>query len=374
MITSQQVLHLANLRSPDHLISSLYLRLWPDPRMHQTQLKDLIRDATEELRRGDRPPEKRRTVGADLKKVQDFVESIGTPSRHALVVFSCAAEELWEVFFLSRPVRDLLVLDSSAYIRPLTGILDQYRRVCTLLVDRTHARICEVFMGEIEEQTEILSSIPPGSEERRPHVATEKKTERHIQEHLHDHVRKVADQVFLHFRRRGFDWLLVGGHDEAVSELERTLHSYLRKRLKKTFRMDLKSSPKEVLDKTLELEHEVKKDEDRALVSRLAESLEPGGLGVTGIEETLSVLHEGRVHTLLVEEGYSQRGAYCPKCGFMGLLAGSCPMCGGAMSSVPDIVDEAIAAAIDQSCEVSHVTPGCGLAVLGSMGALLRYR
>ncbi len=49
-------------------------------------------------------------------------------------------------------------------------------------------------------------------------------------------------------------------------------------------------------------------------------------------------------------------------------------MCSGAMSAVPDIVDEAVAAAIDQNCEVVQITPGYGLHALGGIGALLRYK
>jgi peptide subunit release factor 1 (eRF1) len=156
--------------------------------------------------------------------------------------------------------------------------------------------------------------------------------------------------------------------------METTMHSYLRGRLKRTFRMDLESNLKRVLDKTLELEEDVKKEEDRFLVSCLADSLKPGRLGVSGIHETLSSLFEGSVHTLLVEEGFSQEGALCFKCGFMGLNASLCPICHESMTRVPDIVDEAVASAIDQNGEVFHITPGCGLREFGSIGALLRYK
>ncbi len=92
------------------------------------------------------------------------------------------------------------------------------------------------------------------------------------------------------------------------------------------------------------------------------------------MDQTLLSLYVGNVHILLVEEGFSQEGALCFKCGFMGLKAGSCPICHEIMTPVPDIVDEAVAAAFHQNCEVFHINPGCGLKELGGMGALLRYR
>jgi peptide chain release factor subunit 1 len=356
-------------------MSSLYLRLWPDKRIHQTKLKDLLRKKLGEFGQRDHSlPEERQWIEKDLIKIKGFVETLLESPHKGLVIFSCTAEEVWEVFFLAQPVRDQLVLDSSAYIRPLTSILDQYRRACTLLVDRTRARIFEVFMGEIEEQTEIFTNVPSKVREGGWYGLSERKIERHIKHHLHDHLKQVSDQTFIHFGKKGFDWLFLGGQIEVLPQMENTLHSYLRKKLKRTFRMDLSSDTKAVLDKTLELEGEVKKKEDRVLISRLTDSLKPEGLGVTGIHETLSSLYEGSVHTLLVEEGFSQEGAYCSKCRFMGLSAGLCPICGKEMSFVPDIVGEAVAAAIDQNCEVFHITPGCGLREVGSIGALLRYK
>lgn len=369
MITSDQIKNLTNLRNNDHLISSLYLRLWPDQRIHQTEVKDMLRKKLEGFGQ-----ENSREVKKDLNRIWEFIEATRDSPHKGLAIFSCTAEGVWQVFFLSRPVRDLLVIDASAYIRPLTSILDRYRRVCTLLVDRTKARIFEVFMGELEEQTEIFTDVPSKVREGGWYGLTERRIERHTKQHLHDHLKRVSDRAFSYFRDKGFDWLLLGGQIEIVPEMENALHSYLRKRLKKTFRMDLNATLTQVLDTTLELEQEVKKQEDQTLISRLTDSLKSAGLGVTGLQETLSSLYEGSVHTLVVEESFSQEGAYCRKCGFMGLSVGKCPMCGEAMSFAPDIVDEAIAAAMDQNCEVVHITPGSGLGELGSIGALLRYK
>ncbi len=181
MITLEEVRNLSNVQSKEHMISSLYLRLWPDQRIHQTKVKDLIRGKLDEFGRESHPLEERQWVEKDLKKMQEFVGSIRGSPRKGVVIFSCSAHEVWEVFFLSRPVRDLLILDFSAYIRPLAAILDQYRRVCTLLVDRTRARIFEVFMGEIEEQTEIFSDVPSKVREAGWYGLTERRIERHIQ-------------------------------------------------------------------------------------------------------------------------------------------------------------------------------------------------
>ena len=373
MVTFEQIQKLTKLRNGSFPVSSFYLHLWPDRRVHHTKLKDLIKEKQEKLSQNDRPKEVKRSVEEDLKRFQEFVESFQESPYKGLVIFSCTAQKIWEVFSLKQPVRDLLVLDLSAYVRPLVSIFNDYRRTSVLLVDRTRARVFEIFMGEMEEQSEIFSDVPSKVREGGWYGLSEKRIDRHIEQHLHDHLKKVTEQAFLHFREKGFDWLFLGGQSEILPAMEDTLHPYLRERLKRTFRTDLDAPPQEVLNKALTLEQEVKKEEDCVLVSRLLNSLKPRGLGISGIHETLSSLYEKNVYTLLVEEGYSQEGAYCTHCGFMGLRTGLCPICGKAMVPVPDIVDEAVATAIKQNSEVFHINPACGLKEIGSIGALLRY-
>ncbi len=228
-------------------------------------------------------------------------------------------------------------------------------------------------MGEMEEQSGILSGVPSKVREGGWYGLSEKRIDRHIEQHLHDYLKKVAEKAFLHFRQRGFGWLFLSGQREILPAVEDTLHPYLWERLKKTFRMDFDASPQEVLNKTLALEQEVKKEEDCVLVSRLLNSLKPRGFGVSGIHETLSSLRQKNVYALLAEEGFSQGGVYCTHCRFMGINTGLCPICRRAMALVPDIVDEAVATAINQNSEVFHIDPACGLKEIGSIGALLRY-
>ncbi len=370
MISSNQIRKLANLSS-NHPISSLYLRLWPDARIHRTRAKNMIREKGETL--GNLSKGERHRVEGDLDRMQEFVTRLRKSPHKGLAVFSCSADKVWEVFSLPQPVRDHLVLDFSPYVRPLLRALEEYRRVCTLLIDRSRARIFEIFMGEIQEQSEIFDDVPSKVREAGWYGLNERRIERHVENHLQTHLKKVADRTLDYFRREGFDWLLLGGHVEMLPELESMLHSYLRTTLKKTFMIDLKARPKQVLDKTLELMLEIKNEEDQSRVTRLRESLAGRGLGVTGIEETLSSLYEGSVHSLLVEEGFSREGAVCLNCEFMGLVAGSCPMCGETLTPVPDVVEEAIAKTIDENGEVVHVAAGIGLSELGGIGALLRY-
>ncbi len=374
MITSQQIQRLIALKTSNHLIASLYLNMGRDLRVPKTQFKDLVSNQREKLKQESLSPEEKGWVEKDFEKMRKYIEGLREPRPRSIALFACEAEGIWEAYPLAQPMRDLLTLDDSVHVRPLLAVLSKYRRVFTLLVDRAKARAFEIFMGEGEEKTEIFSDAPKRVREGGWYGLNEKKIDRHVQQHIHDYLKRVADRTFVYSKEWEFDWLLLGGQPEIISDLEGHLHSSLRSRLKRTFRMDLNAPPQEVLRKTSELLQEIKKEEDRALVSRLEEAMMPRGLGVSGIQETLASLHEGSVHSLLIEEGFSEEGAVCPQCAFMALKGGLCPICGKSMTAAPDIADEAVAGAIAQGLEVFNITPGVGLEKLGRIGAMLRYK
>ena len=374
MITFKQIQKVGTLRNKNRSVISLYLRLWPDFSIHHVKVRDLIRETQRQLAERRLSKEERQFVERDLEKLREVVDTFRKTPYRGLVVFSCNADNIFEVFRLRHPVRDILVVNHVAHIGSLISILNQYKRVCTLLIDRTRARVFETFMGEIEEQSGIYTYVPSKVREAGWYGLSEKRIEGHINDHLRSHLKEVVEQTFIHFREKGFDWLFIGGQPKILTEMEGVLHSYLKQKLKRTFRISFDSHPKGVLEKTLELGREIKKEDDQVLVSRLANTLKSSALGVSGIQETLSCLYKKNAHMIMVEEGFSEEGVYCSKCGFMGLKEGLCPICKKPISQVPNIVDEAVASAIDQRCEVSYITPGCGLEQLGRIGALLRYK
>ncbi|MFB3887725.1 MAG: hypothetical protein ACE144_21095, partial [Thermodesulfobacteriota bacterium] len=159
MITSMQLRILGNLRSNNHSVLSLYLRLWPNFRIHKVNVRDLIREKLKNLAQQGVSKEERKFVESDMEKIREVVETFRETQYRGLVVFSSKIHNIFEVFPLAHPVRDILVVNRAVHIGPLISILNQYKRMCTLLVDRTRARVFETFMGEIEEQSGIYTHV-----------------------------------------------------------------------------------------------------------------------------------------------------------------------------------------------------------------------
>jgi peptide subunit release factor 1 (eRF1) len=70
----------------------------------------------------------------------------------------------------------------------------------------------------------------------------------------------------------------------------------------------------------------------------------------------LGALNEGRVDTLVVPFGVSARGVRCAICGWLGTNGSTCPVCGKETEPVPDVVESAVAKALQQSSRVESLT------------------
>jgi peptide subunit release factor 1 (eRF1) len=89
----------------------------------------------------------------------------------------------------------------------------------------------------------------------------------------------------------------------------------------------------------------------------------------------LLALHERRVDTLVVQEGFSARGTRCPQCGWLGVSAApQCPADGTITEPVANVVDAAVAEAFGQDAHVRYLPlTATELETKGSIAALLRF-
>ena len=92
MITTQEIARLSQLRSKDYLISSLYLRLWPDWKIHQAKIKDLIKERREKFSEENIFGERRESVERDLENFRELAETFHETPYKGLVAFSCQAQ------------------------------------------------------------------------------------------------------------------------------------------------------------------------------------------------------------------------------------------------------------------------------------------
>jgi peptide chain release factor subunit 1 len=359
------------------VVTSCYLDV--DGRRHprhvdyETQLDHLVRQGREKA--AGFGPEVARCVAADLDRIVDWVRSGFDRSRvRGLAFFSCAADGLFEVVESPLPIRNGVVVNHTAHVRPLESILQAYERFAVVLVDRQRARLFRFELGELTEHTEVFDAVPRGGDQA-GHPARGSRgaaVQRHSDEVAHRHLKHAAEVTFSELRCRPVDHLILGGPHEIVVDFEGLLHPWIRERVADRLAISATAGPDEVRQASLAVEAAVARRSEATLVERLRNAVGAGG-GVAGLEPTLAALVERRVDVLLVSDGYETEGWRCRSCRYLGPLGRRCPVCANSMDLVDDVVEEAVEEALANKCRVQMVRENADLDVLGRIGALLRF-
>jgi peptide subunit release factor 1 (eRF1) len=124
----------------------------------------------------------------------------------------------------------------------------------------------------------------------------------------------------------------------------------------------------------MELIEEVAEEREKELVDEMIAGWKRGTGAAVGLSDTLAALQEHRPWILLVAAGYEATGYRCQNCRYLTLSErGECPLCGGTLEYVEDLVDTMTHRALEQGVEVEIVRGNEKLEEAGSIGALLRY-
>ncbi len=365
-------------KGEEYMVTSYYLNIDGSKvtkKEYEIITKDMIKERREELDRRKLNKAQLSSVEEDFSKIYNFITyDFDRKGHRGLALYSCAGKKFWQVYPLPRSVKNRLVVDRNPYIHPLSILLEEYKRYCTIIIDREKARIFEVYLGDIEEHREVFDEVPAKVRMAGWYGLEEKRVALHIEDHIHRHFKHAADVLMNFFKKYKFDWLILGGNQTIFHQFEAFLPTYLKERIVGRFPVESHIATEEVLSKSLQIEQEAERKEEKKLVKKLLEEAKSGGLGVVGLEDTLKALQAGRGRMLLVSDGFSAKGYMCTGCGHLSTAVEVCSICGQSMLSVPDIVEEAIESAFQKGCKVEYVFSDSDLKAHGNIGVLLRFK
>jgi peptide subunit release factor 1 (eRF1) len=371
VFSEQDLSELVQFRSEGSPVLSLYLNVDPSQQssdQHKLSMRSLLKEVAGEA------------DAADVQAMERYFDFEYERQGKGLALFSCQEAGFWRSYWLAVPVHNQAHVSPRPYIKPLTDVLDAYGRYAVVLVDSEGARMFLFQLGELAEASGTL-----GEEVRRSKhggasgVAgmrggmtprTARKGEETIQRNLRE-VAEVTETFCLH---NGCHRLVVGGSDANVRQLLDVLPKPLQDVVVGTFVIDLAAPVSDVQARSMELIEQAAQERERELVDEMWAGWKRGSGATVGLSDTLAALQEHRVGTLLVQAGYSDSGYRCRECRYLVLLKrDECPLCGGKMDLVEDMVDTLTRRALEQGVAVEIVRGNPKLEEVGSVGALLRY-
>ncbi len=378
LLSQEQIETLAKFDCKDLFTTSFFLDTSKNrltKKEIQLSLKNLLFNSKKRLKEMSLSKAKKESLEQDLEKIEKYCQQNLSGSNFVgLAIFSGSECDLWKVFNLVKSPRNMIIFDHNPYIRPLSAILDDYHRTCILTFDRKEAKWYNIFMGEISELKSLQSDVPSRIKEGGWEGYSSKRIERHMTSRLRDFFKKTAKETFTLMKKHNFEWLFLGCKDEYYTELEPLLHPYLKEKIKARIKANPGDSENIILQETIKIKNELKKQEKEKIVQNFISEHEKDGLAVAGLENTLSKLNRGEVQILLVTRHFSKPGKFCPKCHFLFTNESVCLSCRVKTKSLIDVIDEAVEAALNSSSNVKHINPPSPLDKYGSIGAFLRYK
>ncbi|MGQ9800481.1 MAG: baeRF10 domain-containing protein [Candidatus Saccharicenans sp.] len=337
--------------------------------------KGLLNQARLELEGKELSREARKSLLDDLEKISQFCTNrLNSWKAPGLAIFCCSARNIWQELELPHGPRNRLIQDFDFYARPLTAILEKFKKLCAFLLNRREAYWYEIHMAEIRLLDSLTSDVPKKVKKGGFEGYESKRIERHIDALLMEHFKKATQKTFDILKQNHFDWLLVGCDDQFYPQLEPLFHSYVKGKLKGRLKARPGTEASRVLEECLTLEEKLKREEEETLVKKFTAELERGGRAVSGLADTLRKLNSFEIQHLLITHNFSKPGKVCPSCHGLFRNEEICPACKVKIEAVADIVDEAIEVALRRNIPVTQVSPPSRLEHYGSIGAFLKYK
>lgn len=374
MLDSTKVQRLAQIDTHPHNILSVYLSLDNPREMRGLALGEMLKQKESQLALGG-AANQWSNMADDRKRIVRYVDELPMHPGRGLALFSCSRANYFEALSLSTTVPNVLEVGPMPYIRPLAALASDLQHCLTLLLDRKSVRFFDSYMGATVELgcPGFGPDAPFFERDGGQSRAGDNQVTRWEAQTITRFFKEVAGEARNIFKTMNFEQIVVGGSRRAVEAFPEMLSNGLKGKLAGTFILDTGSTASQVSDAVAEVQDLARQKRQAMLLQTLAENMGPGGKAATGLNQVLASLYEGQIHTLFVKRGQQASGGVCPSCGRLRHVAEMCPICGEPMSHVGDVVNLAIAKALDSGARLEQVTESGLLDGMGGIAAILRY-
>jgi peptide chain release factor subunit 1 len=315
----------------------------------------------------------------DVTVVERYFDHEYERSGRSIAIFSCAAKGFFRAYHLAVPIPNQVYVNDRPAVKPLADLLDAFGGYGVVLVDKQGARLFFFHLGELREQEGVLGTTVKHTKQggasafpgRRGGVAGQT---HYVEEVVGRNMKECVEFATRFFEDNHVRRVLIGGTDENIAQFRSQLPKAWQSLVVGTFPMSMTAIHSEVLAKAMQIGQDAEQKREARLVDAVITAAAKGGGGTVGIDATLSAVHDGRVQTLLVSEGYSQPGYHCKGCGYLTTVhQKACPMCGGAFEKLQDSVEHAVMDVMKSGGVIEVVHDGRALEQAGRIGAILRY-
>jgi peptide chain release factor subunit 1 len=282
-----------------------------------------------------------------------------------IAIFASHKHNLFKSIPLHIEVNNLLIVDSSPYIRPLVRILDEFRPFTLILINSNHAKIFSVYLGKIDDAKYLSSDI---MSKHKKGGWSQARFQRIRKGAIHDFFLDVLEMM----KKIPSNQIILAGPGPEKIQFRDMLPKNIQQRIIDVIDIDM-DDEKNLLNKSIHLISKQEEGISHKAVEHLIEEILTDGLAVYGFDDTLKAVKNGQVELLIVEKDYKLKGCICEHCQIVksGPVK-DCPVCGEPVSEA-DVIEEIIEFAERTDAKIEF-TDNEEISKLGHIGGILRYK
>lgn len=360
---------IADLRSRSGSLISLYASR-PSPGGFGALLSDLTKSIRERSMAMDRAVQK--SVRNDAERIHNLADQLEFDSAPGFAVFASDLDGTFVLEPLDYPAPNVSTIGPRPYLRPLRAA-PRPLRSGILVADRTLARTFTALEGIVDELKDPIDA-DIGNRSWGGFSGYEELTVRARADEVTAKLwREAGERLLDSHMRKSFDYLAIGGQEEIIEEIGRTLHPYLARLPRATFNLNpqavgLPSLRAEVAA----MDRQMRRYRQSALAGRVCDTAWSGGLALLGLQEVIDAANAQAIDTLVVAGPFTRPGSICDACGHLVRSGSTCPICGESLFAVDDIVGAVMESVVNAGGMVSQISVASPLDRHG-VGALTRF-
>lgn len=315
----------------------------------------------------------------DAEAILNYIDHEYDWAGRSLAFFSSTEENFFRAFSLAIPVRDRVRIAQQPHVKPLADLLDNYGGYAVALVDKQGARLFYFHMGQLREQDGVMGEevrrVKRGGASTFPGRRGGSSGQTNYAEELAErNMKEAADFASNFFAEHKVRRIILCGTEDNLPLFRNHLPKTWQSLIAGSFPLSMTASHSEVFERAMEV---VLKDDRRREIEQvkaIVTAAAKGREGCIGLDNTLTAIKDGRVMTLLVNEGYRSPGYLCAGCGYLTSQSlETCPFCGSSFKRIPDVVDMAVNQVMKHGGDVEIIRDVPELEKAGNIGAILRY-
>jgi hypothetical protein len=362
---------LAKLPPGPRPVVSVYLNTrWADEEQRERVrifLKNRLREARGAV---ERPAEEDLAwIEAEGRRLIDQVAFTGASG----VALFAGGQDLRETVPLRAAVDDTFVVNSTPYLRPLVGAVDEAVPALVAFVDGVGARLVALTPTGPGEEVALEHEVPRRTNAGGWAALAQTHYQRHVEMHRDQHYEATAEAMAALVDRHGVRRIVLAGEPRAVAVFRQHLADPIARRVVGAVAGARYEASSVIAARAADLLAMLDEQEDAAAIDRLLDAAAKRGRAVAGVEPTIEAVNRNAVQHLYLVRAFERPGALCDACAALQPpVVAACRFCGG--GTQPTELGEAMVnRVLATGGAVSVVGRHGGLAGHDGVGAILRY-